>query len=74
VHFDVFCLDELPLMEGEDGFKVVFIGLKKIEFLVALVVVASQSKGLSCRFLAQSAITLIFLIRSLGDLTVFVIH
>lgn len=61
-------------MQGEDRFKVVLIGIKKIEFLVALVVVASQSKGLSCRFVAQSAITFIFLIRSLGYLTVFVIH
>lgn len=61
-------------MEGEDGFEVVFIGLKKIEFLVALVVMASQSERLSCRFAAQSAITFIFLIRSLRDLTVFVIH
>jgi len=74
VHFDVFYLDELPLMLGKDGFKEVFFGIKKVEFLVALVVVASQSKRLSCRFVTQSPITLIFMIRSLRDLTVFVIH
>lgn len=46
MHFDVFGLDELPLVVGKDWLVEVVFSPEQAEFLVALVVVVGQREWL----------------------------